>query len=59
MILSLPKSITLFHWLGMPFVVEQSHYGFWAVFDCDDQNVEPELEGKILHKFFKMNKNES
>lgn len=53
MILSLPKSQHDIHYLGIPYMVEQSHYGFWGVFDVDDVNVEPILEGKILYKFFK------
>ena len=53
MILSLPQSQHDIHYLGIPYMVEHSYYGFWAVFDVDDENVNTELEGKILDKFFK------
>jgi len=44
------------HYLGIPYMVEQSHYGFYGVFDSDGEiNIEPILEGIILHKYFKFN----
>lgn len=58
MILSLPQSQHAIHYLGIPYMVEHTHYGFWAVFDVDNECVNIELEGKILDKFFKMNKDE-
>jgi len=58
MFLSIPKTQTLIHYLGIPYIVELSHYNFYAVMDMDGNNQieNVKMEGKILNKYFKLNK---
>jgi hypothetical protein len=55
MILSIAQEQFDIYWLGIPYKVELSHYGFYAVMDMDGecQIADSETEGKILDKFFK------
>jgi hypothetical protein len=53
--LSIAQAQFQIYYLGMPFIVEQSHSGFFAVMDMDAESEidDLEMEGRILHKFFK------
>lgn len=43
------------YWLGIPYLVESSHNGyFYNVLTMDEQSIDIKLEGIILDKFFKM-----
>lgn len=46
------------HWLGIPYLVESSFQGyFYNVLTMDEQSIDLKLEGIILDKFFKMQRN--
>lgn len=43
------------YWLGLPYIVESAYRGrFYNVMNLDETTVDEAIEGKVLHKFFKM-----
>ena len=43
------------YYMGLPYIVESSfNQRFFNVLTKDEENIDLELEGKILYKFFKM-----
>ena len=54
--ISTPQAQFQIFYLGMPFVVEKTHCGFYAVMDKNGESQidDFEMEGRILDKYFLM-----